>query len=464
VSTFSNRDLAVPAAPSTRDVLRLWWPLAASWLLMGCELPAASAVMARLPDPKLSLAAYGGVVFPLALLLESPVIMLLSASTALCRDWQSYRLVRRYMLLAGGACTVLHALLAFTPLYDLVIGGLLHPPAEVLEPARLGLGLMLPWTLSIAYRRTQQGVLIRAGKSRAVGIGTAVRLTALGLVLAAGYAFGKAPGIVVGAVAISVGVMCEAAYAGLAVRGVLRDRLRPAPPAHPPLTAAAFARFFAPLAITPLILFLSGPIVTAAMSRMPQALDSLAAWPVVSGLVFTLRATGFALNEVVVALLERPGALPALRRFTFTLAATTTLLLAVVAATPLAHLWFSGVSALPPALDLLGRTGLWLGVLLPALSALQSYYQGALLHVHRTRGITESVAAFLVVSTLLLLAGVLARSVAGLHVALAAMTLGTAGQILWLRARARRHLLAIAASGPFTASGPQALPSGEPAA
>ena len=53
---------------------------------MGLELPLVSAVVARLPDPTVSLAAYGGVVFPLALLIESPIIMLLSASTALARD------------------------------------------------------------------------------------------------------------------------------------------------------------------------------------------------------------------------------------------------------------------------------------------------------------------------------------------------------------------------------------------
>ena len=32
-------------------IARVWWPLAASWLLMGAELPALSAVIARLPNP-----------------------------------------------------------------------------------------------------------------------------------------------------------------------------------------------------------------------------------------------------------------------------------------------------------------------------------------------------------------------------------------------------------------------------
>ncbi|MBI5835973.1 MAG: hypothetical protein HZB25_01900 [Candidatus Eisenbacteria bacterium] len=431
-----------------RIVIRLWWPLAASWLLMGFELPAVSAVMARLPHSTVSLAAYGGVVFPLALLIESPIIMLLSASTALSRDWQSYRVVRRYMYLAGGATTLFHALVAFTPLFDLVVGGLLHPPAEVLGPARLGLQIMLPWTMSIAYRRTQQGVLIRAGRSRAVGIGTGIRLAANCVVLAVGYYVGHVPGIVVGTLAVAAGVMSEAVYAGFTVQAVLRDQVRRAAPQAVPLTMPAFLKFFLPLALTPLILFLAMPIASAAVSRMPRALECLAAFPVVSGLVFTLRSLGFAFNEVVVALLERPGAVPALRRFAVGLALATTGALTAVALTPLAHLWFSHISALPPALGELARAGLGGALLMPAFSALQSLYQGTLVHVRSTRGITESVVAYLAVSSMLLAAGVVTQRFAGLPVAMAAMSVGTAAQVLWLRARARPHLRGLQWKGP----------------
>jgi hypothetical protein len=49
---------------SYKRILNTWWPLAASWLLMGAELPALSAFVARLPDPAINLAAYGGIVFP----------------------------------------------------------------------------------------------------------------------------------------------------------------------------------------------------------------------------------------------------------------------------------------------------------------------------------------------------------------------------------------------------------------
>src|SRR5262245_6307673 len=180
-----------------RDVSSPWRPLAAGALLMGLALPAVSAFVARLPEPRIHLAAYGGIVLPLALMIESPILMLLSASTALARDQDSYRLIRRFMFGLAGSLTVIHAAIAYTPLFDLVVVRAMGAPADIHEPARLGLRIMLPWTLAIAYRRTQQGVLIRFGHARAVGIGTGVRLLSYVVILSAGLWLSKASGIVV---------------------------------------------------------------------------------------------------------------------------------------------------------------------------------------------------------------------------------------------------------------------------
>jgi hypothetical protein len=84
-----------------RHILKIWWPLVLSWLFMGLEQPLISAVIARLPEPTIHLAALGGVVFPLALIIESPIIMLLAASTALSDHQQAYRLIYRFMMIAS---------------------------------------------------------------------------------------------------------------------------------------------------------------------------------------------------------------------------------------------------------------------------------------------------------------------------------------------------------------------------
>src|SRR5262249_15798487 len=155
------------------------------------------------------------------------------------------------------------------------------------------------------------------------------------VVLSAGLAYGGLPGIAVGAAAGIAGGVSGAIYAGIRVRPGLRSQGAAAPPITPALTMSRFVRVYAPLSVTPPILFLALPMVTATMSRMKLPLDSLAVWPVLNGLTFTLRSAGFALNEVVVAMVERPGAVGALRAFTTRLAAVVMGLLALLAATPL---------------------------------------------------------------------------------------------------------------------------------
>jgi hypothetical protein len=423
-----------------RQVLETWWPLAISWLLMSLELPALSAVIARLENPEINLAAYGGVVFPIALIIEAPIIMLLAASTALSKDWASYLKLRNYMIWAGASLTLLHIAIAFTPLYDWVVAGIIGAPTEIVEPARIGLMIMTPWTWSIAYRRFNQGVLIRFGHSRAISIGTLIRLGTDILILMIGYAIGSIPGIVVATSAVAASVIAEAVYVAIRIRPVRRDELQLAPPIDPPLTYRAFAQFYIPLALTSLLTLLVQPLGSAALSRMPQALESLAVWPVITGLIFLFRSLGIALNEVVVALLDEPLSSNNLWRFTKILATGTTVFLLVMVLTPLAEIWFRWVSALSPELTDMAVKGLWFALPMPAMAALQSWYQGSLLQSKKTNGIPEAVAAFLGTIGLTLWIGVVRQQVAGLYMGLLAFTVAMFVQTIWLWYRSRPAL------------------------
>lgn len=434
-------DIPADSKPLTiRKILRTWWPLAASWMLMSMEPISLSAVSARLAEPNINLAAWGGVVFPLSLIIEAPVIMLLAASTALTRDWDSYRRLRNFMHWTGGLLTVLHVLLAFTPLFDLVVVRLMGSPSEIIEPARSGLRIMTVWTWSIAYRRFNQGALIRFGHANAVGIGTIVRLAADLLVLGIGLHLRTIPGIVVASSAVACGVVAEAVYSGLRLRPVLATQIKTAPAQAVPLTWRAFAGFYFPLVLTSLLSLLIQPLGAAALSRMPLALASLAIWPVSSGLVFLLRSPGVAYNEAVLALVDNPGAVAVLKRFNLYLAAATSLLLLLMAGTPFAIFWFRDFSGLQPDLAAVASKALWIALPLPALSVLQSWYQGVLMSARRTQAITESVIVFLLVTGLILAYGVKSSTIPGIYNAWIAFGAGVISQALWLGIRSRRVL------------------------
>ena len=72
-----------------KNIFLFWLPLEVTWLMMALEGSFLSAVIARLAEAKFNLAAFG-VAFAITLFIEAPVLMLVSASNSLVRDWQAY--------------------------------------------------------------------------------------------------------------------------------------------------------------------------------------------------------------------------------------------------------------------------------------------------------------------------------------------------------------------------------------
>jgi hypothetical protein len=284
-----------------------------------------------------------------------------------------------------------------------------------------------------------------------VGVGTAIRLAANGAMLAflvlldRGNPALTLPGIVVGTSGISAGVIAEAIYAGLRVQPVLKGELRQAPTVHPVLTWRTFFAFYIPLVMTAVINMLAQPATPAAISRMPFALESLAALPVVSGLAFMFRSMGFAYNEVVVALLDHPGSTALLRRFANLLAVITTLGLILMAVTPLSSFWFVQISGLDPELGALARGGLLAAALWPGLSVLQNWYQGVLVNQRKTYHVTISVVILVATTLSALVIGTAMKQFVGLYVGISAFVIGQAAQVAWLWWASRPVLEATAA-------------------
>lgn len=333
--------------------------------------------------------------------------------------------------------TLIHVIIAFTPAYYFVARQLINLPEKVVEPGRLGLMLMTPWTWSIAFRRFQQGVLIRFGHSDAVGIGTVIRLSGGGIVLVAGYLLGSLPGVAVGAIAQSIGVMSEAIYAGIRVRPVVKYEVKLLPSVRP-LSWRSFANFYIPLAMTSFLGLMWQPMGSAALSRMPDPLISLAVWPVVSGFISIFRSFGFALNEVVVALTDEEGAFYSIKNFVFILAGSVTTIKILVFLTPVAYFWFANVSALPPELASYARNAFLIAIPMAALTIFQSWFQGTIVNGGKTKAIPEATGIFVGIFFLIAVVGITYGKIPGLYMGMAGFLLANLGQAAWLGFRSRK--------------------------
>ena len=429
----------IQVEPLTKNVVwKTWLPLVVSWLLMSFELPSINAIVARLPNAEINLAAYGGVVFPIALTIEAPVIMLLAAATALSRDWQSYQKLKKIMWWMAGILGTVHLLVAATPIYDFIVNVLLQAPQVVVEPGRLGLLFIAPWTVAIAYRRFQQGTMIRFGHAKIVAKTAMVRLATLAVVLVIGITLRTIPGTILAGLAQGLGVTVEAIYTGWLMRRIIPE-IKDAPPADNPLTLKRFSAFYLPLAITSSLSLLFLPMISGAISRMPNPLESLAIMSVVTGLLFMFRTPGLAYNEAVVALMEEPGAFRVIRRFTLVAGLAAAGIAILIVLLPLSQLWFSVVANLNPSQVITSRITLALGIPLTLFSIYISYYQGIIVYLGKTGPVAEAVVVFITILGIILVAGVITNLFQGVYVATAAFSIAHLAQAMWLKLRSRKN-------------------------
>lgn len=425
--------------PLTR-IFRFWLPLAATWLMMAAEGPFVAALVARLPEPTYNLAAFG-VALALAFVAESPIIMLLAATTALARDRESFRRLRRFSLLMNCGVTAAMALIAVPPAFEVLASRVLALPPEVASRAQLAVAVFLPWPAAIGFRRFQQGILIAAGRTRLVAYGTVVRLAtmaATGLVL---FLHGGVDGAVVGAGALSAGVVVEAAVSWLWAR-TDRRRLALLPPASPAdvPSLSDIQRFYWPLAVTPLMNMASLPLVTFFVGRGQLPVESLAVLPVVNSFGFLFRCPATAFQEVVIALGRGgPAALRSLRRFATLLGGISSVAMAAVVLTPAAGLWFAGVTGLEAELVPLARRAAAILILTPAAATVLVWMHARLVMLRTTRLVTLGTLVELAVLGGTLFAGISFSRVPAAIVATSAILAGrSAGALFLLGARRRQ--------------------------
>ena len=374
------------------DIFRFWLPLGLMWMIMAIEQPAITAVIARLGDAEKHLAAFG-VTMSLALVIESPVLQMLSAATALAKSRTAYLDLLRFMHLLAISLTVLHLLLAATPLGRFVFDQLLGVPPEVAEVTRAPLLIMTPFTAAVGYRRLWQGVLIRNGRTKAIALTTVIRLGATAIVLLIGLRSGSINGSSLAALAITVGVVVGAIVSYIYFRRWIPDSMADGDtsPSRPTAIKTLLA-FYIPLAMTSSIYLLGRPIVTYGIARSENALRSLAVWPVLNGFLFLFNSLAISMQEVVIALLEQnPANRRRIAKFTTALATTLTALFFISIIAPIRNLWFGRINGLPDYLVDLTRWPLLVLTIVPAISTLKSWYRGQYVTNKRTGTLSSGV-------------------------------------------------------------------------
>lgn len=428
----------IPDAPNltNKRILLFWLPLESTWLMMAMESSFVSAVIARMAEPKFNLAAYG-VAFSFLLVIEAPILMIISASTALVKDKDSYLKLKRFTISMIGIITLIMGLLLISPLFDFLALGLIGLPENIARITYQACLILLPVPWAIGTRRFYQGILIRQNLTRYVALGTGIRLVSLIFFGLALFHFSALGGAAAGASILTMAVLVEAFscqhMARPVVKRLLGERERPALPTPDPLTYRAIFLFYIPLALTSLLALGVQPAITFFVGKSRMAIESLAVLPVIHGLVFIFMSCGLSFHEASIALMGNQNRnYKELRDFALGLSLVTVGLLAVIGFTPLSDLWFQKVSGLSGELTQYALTPLKILALMPGLWMLLTFQRSVLVNARYTQPITWATGLELALVMISLFIGIRYLDLIGVTAAAIALIVGRVGGVVCL--------------------------------
>ena len=365
-----------------------WIPLGIMWILMAVEQPVISAVITRTGDATRQLASFG-FTFALALLVEGPVVQMLAAGTALSNSRENYHKLLTFMHIIGWGATLIHLFMTLPPVFNIIALNLFHLPAELIHSSRISLICMLPWTVSVGYRRLWQGVLIRYNKTRVIPVTMFIRLSVSGVILLLGYRTRIVTGAALGGLALSGGTISGAIAAGLYARPIIKTL--PDSEEKENYSWKYVISFYIPLALMNFINLGARPLMNLGIVRGYLPIESLALWPVIFAYFFLYTSLSLSLQEIVIAKMNNTESYTYLFRFVTKVALILFSIFVIVQITPLWKVWFFQVSGLTPEIGRLIPVSLYLLIPLPLATAYISLLRGYFVSLHKTKVVTTGV-------------------------------------------------------------------------
>ena len=329
-----------------KEILRFWTPLALMWIVMALEMPVINSAVARMADAKENLAIFG-IVFSISLIIEGPIIQMLSAANALSTSYNNYKRLSKFLLFFVIILTSIHIFLCIPQVFSFITKNLFKLNDDFITPAWITLVIMIPWTAAIGYRRMWQGVLIRAGRTYSVTAIMVLRILATFLVLFTGFFFTTIRGSYVAAASLSIGVTTGAIAAGIFASKTIEGKKRVSGDSTA-ISWKSLLIFYIPLALTSFVLMANRPIISAGIARGMLPLESLAAWPVVYSFLSLFQSIPYSFQEAAIALISDKKSNRMLLNSIIAIGSITLLLYILAVLTPFGRVLFlSKISGLP---------------------------------------------------------------------------------------------------------------------
>ncbi|WP_337884505.1 hypothetical protein [Fischerella thermalis] len=291
---------------SLLTLLTQFIPLSLSDVAMTLGDPLQTAALSRLAFPQETLAAIG-VVKAVAVFLESPIIMILHASTALGSYAASRRALWQFTVIAGLCLSSIFLILTWKPLYNWLLLDVFGVSPFIATRGRIPFLLMFLWPFVIAWRRFFQGLLIRAGKSAPVGWASVARFTWVIVALTVGVSL-RYDGALLAGVTMMGAILIEAVLvtwfcSRLNITSILDPHIH-YKTGKLPKTFRGVTSYYLPLASTMLLVWGARATLLSLVARSFDGSLALAVWPAAWGLILSIANGTRMVQQVVISSYE----------------------------------------------------------------------------------------------------------------------------------------------------------------
>lgn len=359
-----------------KQIALFFFPLLLNIQLMSVSHTVINSALARLDDYVTALAGMS-VALVIHLFIASPSYQNHTVTIAMVRGRSSMRSVLIFVLLVASYVAVMLALIAFSPLGDLILLRLLGAPPEVAQAAREALNILVLLPFFTGLRGFGQGLIIQARRTSLVSLATGVRVGGLFGLLALGR--GWFSGAQLGAFALVGCVMIETVVIALFAWRV-----------HLPLdrgeaekTTGEILRYSLPLAYSSCLQQTIPLLISSIIGRLADGPLALAAFGVIRGFLFLLAGPMRNLQQVYLTLVRSAADYRTLIRFNL-IVATAMGLLILLTAGPLNRPILGQLLGIDPQLRHYLRFALAGCALFPLLYGASNLLRGWFAGAHQT--------------------------------------------------------------------------------
>lgn len=383
---------------------RFYWPLAFTGVAMVLAGQFQNGALARYPDAVMELA-----VFALAMGTFGPFRATLNfvsqLSNVFARSPQGQSRTFHFVMLACAVITSLFLVLAVTPVGSWVLGAVYSIETDVIDRILEYLIYLSPLIFLHGGRQYLLGLLVQ---SRLTGWVTIMNFIYLGTVIAVlllGFNIGWRP------VETLVGAQISGAIVHLVILYRTKQQFYqlPGEGSAEIVSFRALFSFFLPVTTTGVMFAISRPVLYALMGRTPDALISIAAMRVGFDFSFIFQSAANQFRHFFVTFGDDD--LRTKQLFMLMVAAGLTLMMLLVAATPLSHFVLSDLIGVKAKVLSMSVDVILVMCLLPAIIVLRNYFHGLLMHHRKTGGMALGgmlrVAGIYVIASALLSLGLL---------------------------------------------------------